>query len=606
MDIRNIAIIAHVDHGKTTLVDGLLKQSKTFRKNESNMEKELIMDSLDQEKERGITILAKNAAINYKKVKINIIDTPGHTDFGGEVERTLNMAEGAILVVDAQEGPMPQTRFVLERAFRLGLKIIVVVNKIDKNNIDIESTVDKISDLFLELATDDSQLDFPIFYAISKDGKAWQDLPDDRNSAADLTPILDGIIKHIPEPKKEDDQPLQLLVSSLEHDDFIGKSAIGKITRGTITVGQGVALLDGDEVIGKAKITKIFQNSGLGKIEVEKAYSGDIVSVAGIDKATIGNTIADELKPEGLPPIIIDEPTVSISLYANNSPLAGREGQFVTARQLLNRIEKELITNVSMRLRTGANGHFILSGRGELHLSVFIESLRREGYELEVGKPQVITKEIDGVTMEPIEEITIDVDNQFVSPVINKVSRRKGILHSQSDNNDGTTRLLFEIPTRGTLGLRSTLLLSTKGTAIMNSRFVRFDKVKSAIPKLRDGVIIASKSGKAVTYGLYNAQRRGNTFITPQTEVYAGMIVGQNPRKDDIEVNVTKEKKLSNLRSAGSDDALTLTPPTILSLEQAIDFLEEDELLEITPKSLRLRKKILDSNKRARANKSRN
>ncbi len=601
MNIRNIAIIAHVDHGKTTLVDGFLKQTKTFRENEAYMDRELIMDSLDQEKERGITILAKNTAIIYKGTKINIIDTPGHADFGGEVERTLNMAEGAILVIDAQEGPMPQTRFVLKKAFELGLKIIVVINKIDKINADISKTINKTYDLFLELAYNDLQLDFPIYYAIGRKGKAWDHLPDDENLAADLSPILDGIFKYIPEPKKNDDEPFQLLVSALDYDNFIGKYAIGKITRGTVKTGQAVVALHDDNVIESSRITKIFQNSGLKKIEVKKAYSGDIVSIAGLEQATIGSTIADQLCPEGLPSIAIGEPTLNISLYANDSPLAGREGEFVTARQLLGRIKKELETNISMRLVISPEGNYILSGRGELHLSVFIETLRREGYELQVGKPHVIVKEVDGSLMEPIEEMTIDVGSDFVDIVIGKVSRRRGILHNRSDNLDGTTRLVFEIPTRGTLGLRNTLLASTKGTAIINLLFLRFDKIGAAIPKLRNGVLIASKPGKAVIYGLNNAQQRGTTFISPQTEVYAGMIIGQNKRKDDMEINVTKEKKLTNMRAANSDIATVLTPPTILSLEQCIDFLEEDELLEVTPKSLRLRKKLLSSLERGRA-----
>jgi len=601
MDIRNIAIIAHVDHGKTTLVDGFLKQSKTFRKNEAYMAQDLIMDSLDQEKERGITILAKNTAITYKNTKINIIDTPGHADFGGEVERTLNMAEAAILVIDAQEGPMPQTRFVLEKAFKLGLKIIVVINKIDKKNADITKTINKTNDLILELAKDDSQLDFPIYYAISRKGKAWDHLPKDKNSTADLSPILDGILKYTPKPEKNNKKPFQLLVSALAYDDFIGKYAIGKITRGTIKTGQEVVLLHGNDIIETSKITKIFQNSGLKKIEVKQAHSGDIVSIAGLEQATIGDTIADQLHPEGLPPIDIEEPTLTISLYANNSPFAGREGKYVTARQLLNRIKKELITNISMRFDISPDGHYILSGRGELHLSVFIETLRREGFELQVGKPQVITKKINGSIVEPIEELTIDVSNEYVNNVISKVSRRKGILNNQTDNSDGTSRLVFEISTRGTLGLRNTLIVSTKGTTIMNSLFLRFDKSNTVIPKLRNGVLIASKNGKAVPYGINNAQQRGTMFIAPQTEVYAGMIVGQNKREADMEVNVTKEKKMTNIRSAKADEAIILTPPTIFTLEQCIDFLEEDELLEVTPKSLRLRKKLLNPVERNRA-----
>ena len=602
--IRNVAIIAHVDHGKTTLVDGFLKQSKTFRENEAYMDQDLIMDSNDQERERGITILAKNTAINYLGTKINIIDTPGHADFGGEVERTLNMAEGAILVIDAQEGPMPQTKFVLKKAFEIGLKIIVVINKIDKPNADIPKTIDKTYDLFLELALDDSQLDFPIYYAIGRDGKAWDNLPEDENVEANLAPILDAVVKYVPAPQKNDAEPFQLLVSALADDNFIGKYAIGKINRGTVKTNQAVSLVNENGLIENGRVEKIFQNNGLKKVEVKEAFSGDIVSIAGLAKATIGNTITDIGTPEALPTIQIEEPTLNISMYANTSPFAGREGKFVTARQLLDRIKKELETNVSMKFTQGEDGNYILSGRGELHLSVFIENLRREGFELQVGRPEVITKEVDGQLCEPVEELTIDVENNYTSTVIGEVSRRRGILQNQSENADGTSRLIFEITTRGTLGLRNTLLTASKGTAIMNSLFLRFAPVGSAIPKLRNGVLIAFEAGKAVTYGLNIAQQRGNTFILPQTEVYPGMIVGLNSREDDIEINVTKEKKLTNVRASSSDISAILTPPTIFSLEQCIDFLEKDELLEVTPKSLRLRKKILDTNLRTKARKS--
>jgi GTP-binding protein len=603
MDIRNVAIIAHVDHGKTTLVDGFLKQSKTFRENEAYMDQALIMDSNDQERERGITILAKNTAINYKGTKINIIDTPGHADFGGEVERTLNMAEGAILVIDAQEGPMPQTKFVLKKAFELGLKIIVVINKIDKPNADIPKTIDKTYDLFLELAYDDSQLDFPLYYAIGREGKSWTELPKDENTEANLAPILDGVIEHIPSPEKNDEEPFQLLVSALADGTFIGKYAIGKIKRGSIKTGQPVSLVDESGIIENGRIEKIFQNNGLKKIEAKEAFSGDIVSIAGLSKATIGNTITDVSRPEALPTISIEEPTLNISVYANTSPFSGREGKFVTARQLLDRIKKELETNISMKLSIADDGNYILSGRGELHLSVFLETLRREGYELQVGRPEVITKEMDGSLCEPIEELTIDVPNEFANTIIGEVSRRRGIIHSQNENPDNTTRLVFEITTRGTLGLRNALLTASKGTAIMNSLFLRYEPIGSEIPKLRNGVLIAYENGRACTYGLNIAQQRGVTFIPPQTDVYTGMIIGLNGREDDLEINVTKEKKLTNIRSSNSDIATILTPPTILSLEQCIDFLEKDELLEITPKSLRLRKKILDATERNKARK---
>lgn len=602
--LRNVAIIAHVDHGKTTLVDGLLKQSKTFRENESAMSEVLIMDSNDQERERGITILAKNTAINYKDVKINIIDTPGHADFGGEVERTLNMADGAILLIDAQEGPMPQTKFVLKKALELGLKIIVVINKIDKQNADIPQTINKTCDLFLELALHDAHLDFPIYYAITREGKSWAELPDDENAPADFGPILDGIVEHIPTPKKDDESPLKMLISALDWDNFMGKYAIGRINSGVLKTGMPAVLLGQEGIIENGKIEKIYMTQGLKKIEVSEAYSGDIVSVAGLKKSSIGDTIADSNDLTALPSIAIEEPTLNISIYANTSPFAGREGKYVTARHLHDRIIKELETNISMKLENSPSGEFILSGRGELHLSVFIETLRREGFELQVGKPKVITKEIEGNISEPIEEMTIDVASDFASTIIGEVNKRRGVLLNQSQNSDGTTRLVFEITTRGTLGLRNVLLTASKGTAVINTIFLHFAPAQGNIPKLRNGVLIAYENGKAVTYGLNIAQQRGITFIQPGTEVYAGMIVGLNSRQDDMEINVAKEKQLTNVRASSSDIATILTPPTILSLEQCIDFLEDDELLEVTPKNLRLRKRILNAQNRLKAKKA--
>ena len=599
-EIRNVAIIAHVDHGKTTLVDGFLKQSKTFRENEAFMDQSLIMDSFDQERERGITIMAKNTAIKYKDVKINIIDTPGHADFGGEVERTLNMASGAILVIDAQEGPMPQTKFVLKKAFELGLKIIVVINKIDKQNADLQKTINRTYDLFLELAKTDDQLDFPIFYAIGRIGKSWKHMPENFEEKADLTPILDEIIDYIPAPENNENQPFQMMISALSYDNYMGKYSVGRINRGKIKRGQSVALVNDNGIIENGKIEKIFVDSGVHKVEVSEASAGDIVSIAGLKNATIGSTITDIEKPEAIPAISIEEPTLSISMYANTSPFAGREGKFVTARQLLDRIKKELETNVSMRFSISPEGEYVVAGRGELHLSVFIETLRREGYELQVGKPEVVTKEIDGVVCEPIEELTVDVGNDFANAVIAEVSRRRGALIDQIDNGDNTSRLIFELSTRGILGLRNILITSTKGTAVLNSTFLRFEPTGPKMTQMRNGVIIAYEAGKAVTFGLDIAQQRGSTFILPQTEVYAGMIVGLNSRSDDIEINVTKEKQLTNVRASSSDISTVLTPPVKMSLEQFIDFLEDDELLEVTPSSLRLRKKILDSTKRRR------
>ncbi|MFA5926940.1 MAG: translational GTPase TypA [Patescibacteria group bacterium] len=600
MNIRNVAIIAHVDHGKTTLVDGLLKQSKTFRENEAAFSQTLILDSNDQERERGITILAKNTAIIYKETKVNIIDTPGHADFGGEVERTLNMAEGAILVIDAQEGPMPQTKFVLKKALEIGLKPIVVINKIDKVNADIPATINKTYDLFLELATDEAQLDFPIYYAIGRDGKAWDELPEDEAAPADLTPILDAILEHVPAPVSDVEGKFQLLVSALDWDNYSGKYVIGKITRGIAKPGLSVALVNEKGVTETTRIEKVMISQGLRRVDVSDAVSGDIIALSGVKNASIGDTIADASNPEALPTIAIEEPTLNIAVYANTSPFAGREGKFVTARQLLDRIKKELETNVSMKMATSDTGEYILSGRGELHLSVFIETLRREGYELQVGKPHVITKKIDGVEYEPVEELTVDVPSEYSSSITGEVGRRRGMLTHQSENSDVSTRLVFEIPTRGLLGLRNQLLTLSRGTAVMNTLFLSWQPLGPAIPKLRNGVLISYDSGKAVAYGLENAQNRGTTFILPATEVYEGMIIGLNLREDDIEINVTKEKKLTNVRASNSDISTVLTPPTIMSLEQCIDFLEEDELLEVTPKNLRLRKKILGSSERYR------
>lgn len=597
--IRNVAIIAHVDHGKTTLVDGLLKQSQTFRENQAEMSQHLIMDSNDQERERGITILAKNTAINYQGTKINIIDTPGHADFGGEVERTLNMADGAILVIDAQEGPMPQTKFVLKKALELGLKIIVVINKIDKKNAQITETLSRTSDLFLDLAKDEAQLEFPVLYAVARSGKAWSEVPKDLNKPANLAPIFEAIIKYIPEPKQERGD-FQMLVSTLDWDDFRGKYAIGKITRGIAKPGLGVILINQKGIKESSKIDKVFVSSGLKRIEVDQVQTGDIVAITGLASADISDTIADKNNPEALPGISIEEPTLSIAISANTSPFAGQEGKFVTSRQILNRINKELETNVSLRLAINKN-EYILSGRGELHLSVFIETMRREGYELQVGKPQVITKEINRALHEPLEELTIEVADQYVNNVITEVLRRKGVLLSQDPKKDQTTSLVFNITTRGLLGLRNELLTLSHGTAVTNSIFLRFEPMISDVPRLRSGVLVASETGKAVTYGLNNAQARGITFIEPQTSVYQGMIVGLNKKDKDLDVNVCKEKKQTNIRSSNSDFAIILTPTTKLSLEQNIELLEDDELLEVTPENLRLRKKSLDPTQRTRA-----
>ncbi len=604
MNIRNIAIIAHVDHGKTTIVDGLLKQSKTFRDNESMMTQDLILDSNDQERERGITILAKNTAVIYKDTKINIIDTPGHSDFGGEVERTLNMADGALLVVDSQEGPMPQTKFVLKKALELGLKIIVIINKIDKKDALVKNSLHKIYDLFLELATHESQLEFPILYAIGRDGKAWKDfdfsrLPELTATAADFTPIFEAVLKYVPQPESRDNEPLQMLVSTLDWDNYKGKYAIGRVTRGVVKPGMSVVLMSADGKQEKAVVEKVFVNQGLKRVETEIGISGDIVSITGIKNANIGDTVCDATTPEALPTIKIEEPTLAISIGPNTSPFLGKEGKFLTGRQILERIEHELQTNVAMKFKIENDGQYVLSGRGELHLSVFLETLRREGFELSVGKPKVITKIIDGVVMEPIEELTVDVENTHIGSIKSELGRRHGVLISQEELTSESSRLVFEIATKGIIGLRSILLTLSKGTAVLSSMFSRHEKMGSDIPKLRKGAIVASHSGKAVPHGLLPAHEKGPVFIGPQTPVYQGMIVGLNGRDEDVEVNVCKEKQLTNNRSVG-EEGITIPPPVDMSLEQYLGLLEDDELLEITPASLRLRKKILDSTLRRR------
>lgn len=601
MSLRNVAIIAHVDHGKTTLVDGLLKQSNTFRSNEAEMEQTLIMDSNDQERERGITILAKNTAVTYKGTKINIIDTPGHADFGGEVERTLNMADGAILVIDAQEGPMPQTKFVLKKALELGLRPIVVINKIDKRDAQVDHVIQKTYDLFLDLAIDEAQLEFPIYYAVGRDGKAWASMPTDATESGTLEPLFEAILEHVPAPEGDPGAPLQVLVTTLDRDNYQGKYAIGRIRRGVARSGAQIVVLSGDDVV-PGRIDKVFVSEGLKRKEVSEASAGEIVALTGIPNATIGATIADVSTPEALPTIDIEEPTLRMSLSANTSPFAGKEGTYVTSRHLLDRIRKELETNVSMRLEVKDGGEYVVSGRGELHLSVFIETLRREGYELEVGKPQVITKMVDGVTMEPLEELTIDVATEHVGAITNEIGRRKGVLLHQDANGDGSTRLEFHVTTRGLLGVRNQILTLSRGTAIMNSLFLRWEPMGADIPQMRNGALISSETGKAVIYGLEVAQNRGVTFIPPQTEVYAGMIIGLNGREGDLEINVCKEKKLTNVRS-NAEISVVLTPPVQLSLEQSLDFLEDDELLEVTPKNIRLRKRILNATLRARAKK---
>ena len=602
-NIRNVAIIAHVDHGKTTLVDGLLKQSNTFRENQAEMSQTLLMDSGDQESERGITITAKQTSIYHSDYKINIIDTPGHADFSGEVERTLNMADGVILVVDAQEGPMPQTKFVLSKALELGLKPIVVVNKIDKPARRITEVNDEVSDLFLELATNDDQLLYPTYYAIGRDGKAWPEVPENPEADANFEPIFDAIIDEIPAPKVELEGDFQLLVTSLTYDNFLGKYAIGRISRGKVKSGEQIALIKRDGTVKKAKIDKLFAYRGLNREEIQEAFAGDIVAITGVSEAEIGETLADANNPEALPTIEVEKPTLSMYLGPNTSPMKGREGEFTTSRQIGDRLKKELETNVSLQVEESGIG-FIISGRGELHLSVLIETLRREGFEFEVGRPQVVTIQEDGIEKEPVEELIIEVAPEFVGAVSQEMGTRRAEMRAQESLPTGATRLTYIITTRAMIGLRNLMLTATKGTIIMNSLPHGYQEMGSKIPSSRNGVLIAFEKGVSTPYALQSAESRGELFIGPGTEVYAGMIVGLNNRQEDLEINVVKEKHLTNMRSKSSDGAVQLTPFTDLSLEQCIDFIEDDELLEVTPQNLRLRKRYLDSNERKRMAKS--
>lgn len=596
-NIRNIAIIAHVDHGKTTLVDGMLRQSGIFRENEQVQER--VMDSNDLERERGITILAKNTSVRYKDIKINIVDTPGHADFGGEVERVLKMVDGVLLLVDAFEGPMPQTRFVLRKALQLNLKPIVVVNKIDRPEARPEEVVDEVLDLFIELGADDDQLEFPVVYASSRAGYAVLDTDDEKR---DLEPLFKTIISHVPAPAGEEDGPLQILVSNVDYDDYVGRIAIGRIDRGRISTGQQAAVCKKDGTVYRSKISRMCVFEGLKRTECEDAGAGDIVAVSGISDINIGETICDAEVPEPLPFVDIDEPTVSMTFSVNDSPFAGKEGTYVTSRHLRDRLFRELETNVSLRVEeTGSPDSFIVSGRGELHLSILIETMRRQGYEFQVSKPKVIMKEIDGAACEPMELLMIDVPEEYMGTVMEKLGSRKAELVDMRSAAEGYMRLEFKIPARGLIGYRSEFLTDTKGNGIMNHIFHGYEPYRGEITHRQRGSLVAWEAGEAVTYGLYNAQERGALFIAPGTLVYEGMIVGENSRNEDIVVNVCKKKHVTNMRASGSDEALRLTPPRILSLEQALEFISDDELVEVTPKNIRLRKRILDSEQRAKA-----
>lgn len=602
-NIRNIAIIAHVDHGKTTLVDGLLKQSKTFRDNQAEMSQELIMDSGDQERERGITITAKQTTVYWQDLKINIIDTPGHADFSGEVERTLNMADGVLLIVDAQEGPMPQTKFVLGKALSLGLKPVVIINKIDKPASRIPEVEDELADLFLELAVDEDQLHYPIYYAIGRDGKSWTTVPANPGEDADLTPVFEAIKNDIPAPTVESDKPFQLLVTALQYDSFLGKYAIGRVQRGVVRKNMPVMLIKTDGAQVSSKIDKLFVNRGLNREEVDEAVAGDIVSVTGIADAHIGETLADKETPEALPVMEVEAPTISMYLGPNTSPLKGKEGEFTTSRQIGDRLKKELETNVALRVEEDGIG-FIISGRGELHLSVLIEALRREGFEFEVGRPQVVTQTIDGVVSEPVEELLIEVGQEFVGTISQELGVRRAELVKQEQTSGGATRTTYILPTRALIGLRNLLLTATKGTVIMHSLPHGYQPLGSKIPTTRSGALIATEAGTTTPYALQASESRGELFVGPGTTVYQGMIVGQYTRQDDLDINVCRAKQLTNMRSSSSDGTVQLTPHTQLSLEQCIDFIKDDELLEVTPKNLRLRKRFLDPNQRKRAAKN--
>jgi len=598
--IRNIAIIAHVDHGKTTLVDGLLKQSQTFRDNQAEMSQDLIMDSGDQEKERGITITAKITAVQHSDYRINIIDTPGHADFSGEVERTLNMADGCILIVDAQEGPMPQTKFVLEKALEAELKPIVIINKIDKDAARVTEVEDELADLFLELAVHEDQLHYPVYYAIGREGKAWHVIPPNpTEQSADLEAIFQAIIEHVPAPAVELDKPFQMLVTALASDTFKGKYAIGRITRGRIKPGDQITLCKKDGTQTKAKVDTIFMSCGLAKSEVPEGVAGDIVQLTGVADAQIGETIADVNQPEALPTIEVEAPTLRIYLGPNTSPFKGQEGEFNTSRQIAERLHQELETNVGLKVEDDGIG-FTVAGRGELHLGVLIETMRREGYEFEVGRPQVVTREEKGQTVEPVEEVIIEVPAEHVGTVQMELGQRRATLKEQFSSPKGVTKLIYEMPTRALLGMRNILLTNTKGTIVMNSLVIGTQPMAPALQQLRNGVLIAFETGTTTPYSLETAEARGTIFVGPAEKVYAGQIIGLNTRQEDLEINVCKAKHLTNMRSTSSDGTVQLTPPTIFSLEQCLDFVENDELLEVTPQNLRLRKRELDPIKRKR------
>jgi GTP-binding protein len=600
-DLRNIAIIAHVDHGKTTLVDSMLKQSGIFRENQ--IVRDRVMDSNEIERERGITILSKNTAIYYKDTKINIIDTPGHADFGGEVERVLKMVDGVVLLVDAFEGPMPQTKFVLKKAFELDLPVIVCINKIDRPEARPDQVIDEVLDLFIELGAGEEYLDSPFVFTSAREGNATIDLNKEKDNMEDL---FETIVEYIPAPKGEIDGPLQVLISTIDYNDYVGRIGIGKIERGRIKANQEAVIVNANRSgdLEKIKITNIYEFEGLSRVEVEESTVGSIIAVTGVEGIHIGDTICHVDYPEPLPFVKISEPTIAMTFSVNDSPFAGKEGKYLTSRQIRNRLFKELQTDVSLRVEeTDSTDAFKVSGRGELHLSVLIENMRREGYEFQVSKPEVLFRYEEGKRLEPIEKVTIDVSEAYIGSVIEKLGRRKGELINMTEAKGGYSRLIFSIPARGLIGYRGEFMTDTKGEGILNSVFDGYAPYKGDIPQRVEGSLISFETGEATAYGLYSAQDRGTLFITPGTNVYEGMVIGSNPKGMDIEVNICRRKHQSNVRASGSDEALRLSPPRVMSLEEALEFLEDDELIEITPTAFRIRKKILDTNKRYKSKK---
>ncbi|MFN2415645.1 MAG: translational GTPase TypA [Pyrinomonadaceae bacterium] len=599
-DIRNIAIIAHVDHGKTTLVDAMLNQSGTWRENEQHVDR--VMDSMDLERERGITIMAKNTSVRFGGVKINILDTPGHADFGGEVERVLKMVDGVMLLVDAAEGPLPQTRFVLRKALEARLPAIVVVNKIDRQDARPEEVVNDIYDLFIDLDATDEQIDFPVLYAVARDGVAKKELSDDSRS---LRPLFEEIVRTIPPPRELRGDALQLLVANLDYNEYVGRLAIGRIFSGEIAQGGTVAVVRRDKSVEKIRVKELYAFEGLKRDSIERASFGEIVALAGIEGIEIGETVTSADNPRPLPVIAVDEPTISMIFGVNNSPFAGTEGKYVTSRQIKERLDRELLSNVAIRVaETESPDQFKVSGRGELQLSILIEMMRREGYELQVSKPEVITRVEGGKTLEPIEQVVIDCPEEFIGVVTEAMGRRKGQMTKMVNHGTGRVRLEFETPSRGLIGFRGEFLTETKGTGLLNTIFLRWGEWQGAMRGRSTGSLVADRAGDATTYALYNMQERGSMFIRPTTRVYEGMIVGENARSVDLDVNIVREKKLTNMRAASADEAMRLVPVKDLSLEQSLEFIADDELVEVTPKSIRLRKRVLASNQRPKKEKS--